>query len=117
MTNSLFPKDLILNDLTIPVIINDARKPFCDEEFLEYFSDYQPHQIVFIGDRLLTDIVLAKRAKVFSILVTDLISDESRVIKLIRNRFERPVLSRLKKYSSFHELDEESIKEFEMSHG
>lgn len=90
----------------VKVLRHREKKPACGQEILSVLnqsinsssikgdSDLKPGQIAVIGDRLLTDIVMANRMGMFSILVTDIITEhgDNPMAKLAR-RWERWILS------------------------
>jgi phosphatidylglycerophosphatase GEP4 len=64
-------------ELGIPVLRQhpERRKPFCGPDVLKYFSDHgvtsNPAEIVVVGDRLATDILMAREMGAWSLWVRD----------------------------------------------
>ncbi|KAF7503924.1 hypothetical protein GJ744_003005 [Endocarpon pusillum] len=64
-------------ELGIPVLRQhpERRKPFCGPDVLKYFSDHgvtsNPAEIVVVGDRLGTDVVMAREMGAWSLWVRD----------------------------------------------
>ena len=64
-------------ELGIPVLRQhpERRKPFCGPDVLKYFSDhgvtFDPAEIVVVGDRLATDVLMAREMGAWSLWVRD----------------------------------------------
>ena len=64
-------------ELGIPVLRQhpDRRKPFCRPDVLKYFADHgvtsNPAEIVVVGDRLATDVLMARQMGAWSLWVRD----------------------------------------------
>ena len=57
----------------ISVIRHHEKKPDCGREVLSHFPNLQPSEIVVIGDRLLTDVLMANENGMMSILTVQLL--------------------------------------------
>ena len=68
---------LLETELGIPVLRQhpDRKKPFCGSDVLKYFKDHgvteNPQEIVVLGDRLATDVLLAREMGSWSIWTRD----------------------------------------------
>ena len=64
-------------ELGIPVLRQhpERRKPFCGPDVLKYFSDHgvtsDPAEVVVVGDRLATDVLMAREIGAWSLWVRD----------------------------------------------
>lgn len=54
---------------------------------MNYFRDLKPRQVALIGDRVLTDIVMANDAGFLSVLVTDPLTIQGDNIPAIMTRY------------------------------
>lgn len=82
---------LTKEDVSLPCIAHIRNKPFASNELLKHFSKYDRDKIILIGDRLLTDVVMAKRCGVLSIYVSQPITviGEHKGAMLLRNVEQR----------------------------
>ncbi len=55
----------------IKVLRHGTKKPNGISNVLKHFDGMAPSDIAFVGDRLLTDVLMANEAGLFSILVTE----------------------------------------------
>jgi HAD superfamily phosphatase (TIGR01668 family) len=61
----------------VPVLQHSTKKPGCGAEIMAYFraqkglEDLKPSEVVIVGDRLTTDVVMANRMGAYSIWVKD----------------------------------------------
>lgn len=72
------------SSLQIPVLRHQWKKPACGQEIINHFR-VAPEKIVMIGDRLMTDIVMANQLKMFSVMVRNplgLTNDNPSAIRL-----------------------------------
>lgn len=95
-------------ELGLPVLRQhpDRKKPFCGPDILKYFKDHgvteDPKEIVIVGDRLATDVLLAREMGSWSVWCRDgwrnpetLGRDHRGFFSKLENRFERVMRSGL----------------------
>ena len=81
----------------INIFIKAIKKPDGAHEILNHFRDLKKQNIAVIGDRLLTDVVLANEADLFSILLTEPLTIQGDNIPAVILRFvEKGILKLLK---------------------
>lgn len=69
----------------INVIRHQRSKPFCTNEFLAHFSLFKKDEIILIGDRLFTDILMANKMGIKSVFVHPLTeAGEGKLISFLR---------------------------------
>jgi phosphatidylglycerophosphatase GEP4 len=101
-------------ELGIPVLRQhpDRAKPFCGPDVLRYFSDHEvtfdPAEILIVGDRLATDVLLAREMGAWSMWVRDGFRnpgmpgrDYRGALSLAEARFEKLFRDVLKKQPRF----------------
>lgn len=73
--------------LDIAVIRHDHKKPACSKEVMAHFSQIEAGQIVIVGDRLATDVLMANEAGMLSIHTQPLSQkNDNAVAAWFRNR-------------------------------
>ena len=88
----------------IPVLRHHHPKPACGPEILTYFEGRidDPSQILFIGDRLFTDVIMANRMGAWSLWIKRGVIPDNGIITrveysissfLLRHGFEAPTIS------------------------
>jgi HAD superfamily phosphatase (TIGR01668 family) len=92
LSNSVFRgRNLLVDgDQFIDCIPHTLPKPFCSKDLSAHFEGIPNSEVLFIGDRLFTDICMANRSSMFSIYIDGPISldDENRMQKWMR-KWER----------------------------
>lgn len=71
------------NDLGLESFVGSCKKP-CKTLYHEVVQEYGKHKMLMIGDRLLTDILFARRCGIDSVLVTAQHKDPQWYIRLSR---------------------------------
>lgn len=84
--------NLLKSKYGIDVIRHSKPKPFCTMEFLEYFSSFKKEEIVLIGDRLFTDILMANRMGIKSIFVYPITKERESMTVAFLRRIEFKIL-------------------------
>lgn len=54
-------------NIGLPVLRHGGKKPDCVQQILERFKGLKPNEIMFVGDRLLTDVVMANQLGFLSV--------------------------------------------------
>ena len=115
LSNSVFKGGRLFVDEGIPMdcIPHRLPKPFCTKELLAHFKGIASSEMLFIGDRLFTDICMANRLSMFSIYIQEPISldDESRWQRMMR-RWERWCAGGLPATKPFKGIQNEELKKF-----
>jgi HAD superfamily phosphatase (TIGR01668 family) len=115
LSNSVFNQAslLVSESMLIDCIPHKLPKPFCVRELLVHFKGIANSEILFIGDRLLTDIYMANKLKMFSIYVNEPISidDESGSQRLMR-KLENWCAKKLPKTRPFEGIQTEELTRF-----
>ena len=115
LSNSVFNRaSLLINEsMSIDCIPHRLPKPFCVKELLVYFKGISNSEVLFIGDRLMTDIYMANKLKMFSIYVNEPISleDESGSQRLMR-KLENWCAKKLPKTRPFEGIQSEEMARF-----
>lgn len=115
LSNSVYNRSslLISESMSIDCIPHRLPKPFCARELLVYFKGIANSEILFIGDRLLTDIYMASKLRMFSIYVNEPISleDESRSHRFMR-KLETWCAKELPKTRPFEGIQGEEMARF-----
>ena len=76
-------RELVLNYFKAKLCIHSAKKPFCGQEILQNYR-YKPSEIMVVGDRLMTDILLANYNDFVSVYVEPIDDRENISIYLMR---------------------------------
>lgn len=105
LSNSLRPKlenELFRSEIAI-IPWEKRKKPLNFEEIVSFFHCEKPEEIAIIGDRLLTDVLLANLNGALSILVQPLERTHEKIaIKFMRFLEEKLVLSRFRSQRREH---------------
>lgn len=87
----------------IKVIRHNVKKPDCIQSVDEHFPLIPRRKICLVGDRLSTDIVMANKHGLFSILVDPITEEGDNPFAVILRRLERFWLNRFAKYKTKEE--------------
>ena len=79
----------------ISVLRHNSKKPNGIESILGWFKGSRPGEIVFIGDRVLTDVLMANEAGLFSVLVSRPLSIQGDNLPAVIVRFVEKKLLQL----------------------
>ena len=115
LSNSVFNKTPLLVDghTSIECIPHRLPKPFCAKELLMYFKGVTNTEILFIGDRLLTDIFMAKQMSMFSIYIREPISiDDEGMSQRLMRKLENVWAKDLPKTTPFGGIQDKEIARF-----
>lgn len=95
----------------LPIIGHLQKKPAAIDEVLKHFDPIRAEEIVFVGDRLLTDIYMAKKAGMFAVYITDIISAASdNFAAAAVRRMEQRWAERFSREAQFRHLKADQIR-------
>ena len=100
----------VQNSIGIKVLVHNSKKPANPERLMEYFG-CPGHELVMVGDRMLTDIAYGNSMGALTILTTRVVSlekDNKFGIKL--RRLEHVMLYLLKSYTPSHQRGNKFIR-------
>lgn len=115
LSNSVFNRTSLLVDerVSIDCIPHRLPKPFCHKELLVYFKGITNSKILFIGDRLLTDVYMANKLSMFSIHINEPISlDEESGSQRLMRKLENWCAKKLPKTRPFKGMQNEEMERF-----
>lgn len=114
VSNSVFEECFIYNkSKKLKCLPHFFRKPFCGNTILKHYKNLTSREIVVIGDRIFTDILMANMHGFLSILIEDPLCKEKEHFGIKAARLIEKCLSSIIYYrnnrKNHHELDAETL--------